>query len=77
MLKLLVSMTQTTTPAIVAIVAGAFVLFVARLIANRQHVKRLQNLGAVSQLLDALLELILMISSLCRNTILCSAILLY
>jgi hypothetical protein len=61
-------------PAIMVVVAGAFVMFVANLMANRQHVKRLQKSGAVSRLLDASTEVLLMIASPCRNIMLCSAI---
>jgi hypothetical protein len=67
-------MMRVSMPAIMAVVVSAFVMFVARLMANRQHVKKLQQSGAVSRILDALTELLLMIASLCRNTILCSAI---
>jgi hypothetical protein len=45
------NMTRVSMPAIVAVAAGAFVMFVASLMANRQHVKRLQNSGAVSSIL--------------------------
>jgi heme/copper-type cytochrome/quinol oxidase subunit 2 len=74
MLKPLVSMMWVKMPAIVAVVAGTFVMFVARLMANRQHVKRLQSSGAVSRIADVTTGLLLTIASLCRNTILYSAI---
>lgn len=41
-------MARFSMPAVVAIVVGAFILFVAKLRANRQHVRKLQVAGAVS-----------------------------
>jgi hypothetical protein len=45
------NMTRVSMPAIMAVAAGAFVMFVASLMANRQHMRRLQKSGAVSRLL--------------------------
>ena len=45
-------MTRVSMPAVVAVAAGALVMFVASLMANRQHIKRLQKSGAVSRLSD-------------------------
>lgn len=66
-------MTWVSMPAIMAVGAGAFVVFVASLMANRQHVNRLQKSGAVSPDLDAVAEALLILASLCLNIILCSA----
>jgi hypothetical protein len=74
LLNLLVGMARLGMPAIVAVVAGAFVVYVAKLMANRQHVKILQKAGAVSRVLNTIIKLPLMITSPCRNTTLSSAI---
>jgi len=66
-------MTRVSMPAVMAVAAGALVMFVASLMANRQHIKRLQKSGAPMPkhhpLLGHLIVLKETIQDLPRNTV--------